>query len=95
MIVRVVKMKFHPELEQQFLGVFHHSAEKIREFEGCLKMNLLKVESDQLIFMTISHWNSEKDLENYRHSDLFKNTWKSVKALFSGPPEAWTLKIVD
>ena len=93
MIVRIVKMRFHPELEQDFLGVFHQSAEKIREFEGCLKMNLFKVKTEELIFMTISHWNSENDLENYRNSELFKNTWKAVKALFSGAPEAWTLEM--
>ena len=93
MIVRIVKMKFHPELEQEFLGVFHHSAENIRQFEGCLKMNLFKVKSDELTYMTISHWYSENDLENYRNSELFKNTWKAVKPLFSGPPEAWTLEM--
>jgi autoinducer 2-degrading protein len=92
MITRIVKMQFQPEKEDQFLGIIHQNADKIRSFEGCLEMRLFKVKSSAVLYMTISRWENEEFLEKYRNSDLFRSTWSATKALFSGSPEAWTLE---
>lgn len=96
MFVRIVKMSFNEDKIDQFLDNFHQNKEKIRNFEGCLKLELYRDKKDKNIFFTYSYWNSEQDLENYRNSGLFKNVWAKTKLLFNKKPQAWSLdKIVS
>lgn len=96
MFVRIVKMSFKEDKIDQFLDNFHQNKEKIRNFEGCLKLELYRDKKDKNIFFTYSYWNSEQDLENYRNSGLFKNVWAKTKLLFNKKPQAWSLdKIVS
>jgi len=95
MITRIVKMKFKPENVEAFREIFDQSKKMISEFEGCLKLNLLKDSGDEFTYFTISLWNTENDLNNYRDSYIFKNTWSKVKPLFSEKAEAWSLNIAD
>lgn len=95
MITRIVKMKFKPENVETFREIFDQSKKMISEFEGCLKLNLFKDSKDESTYFTISLWNTENDLNNYRDSYLFKNTWSKVKPLFSEKAEAWSLDSVD
>ncbi|MCC7051377.1 MAG: antibiotic biosynthesis monooxygenase, partial [Bacteroidia bacterium] len=83
MIIRIVKMSFKPELVNDFLLVFNANKNKIRNFEGCKHLSLLQQTDEPNVLFTYSHWNSEKDLENYRNSELFKNTWIKTKILFN------------
>lgn len=73
-----------------FKTIYQATMSKIRNFEGCLNLELLQSKNDNIL-MTYSYWESEEALEKYRNSDLFKTTWKSVKPLFDGKPEAWSL----
>lgn len=91
MITRVVKMTFKPENVVVFKAIFEDSKKMINEFEGCLKLDLLNDIHENHTFFTISVWNSEADLNNYRESYLFKSTWSKVKPLFSEPARAWSL----
>ncbi len=91
MIIRVVKMTFKPENIVVFKEIFEGSRKMISEFEGCLKLDLLSDIHNDHTFFTISVWNNEMDLNNYRESYLFKNTWSKVKPLFSERAEAWSL----
>ena len=90
MIVRIVRMTFRPEEIETFKQVFEDSKEKIRNFSGVLYLELLQDTSATNVFCTYSHWESEDDLENYRHSDLFKNTWAKTKPLFQEKAKAWS-----
>lgn len=90
MIVRIVKMSFKEEGIQDFLKIFESSKSSIRKFEGVQHLELLREKRDGNVFFTYSHWRSEKDLENYRQSELFKNVWAKTKALFSDKAEAWS-----
>jgi len=51
------------------------------------------VDKDNILF-TYSKWNTPEDLENYRNSELFKETWSYVKQLFEARAEAWSTEIV-
>ncbi|MEX1189458.1 MAG: antibiotic biosynthesis monooxygenase family protein [Bacteroidia bacterium] len=75
-------MKFLPGKREDFLEVFESSKAAIASFEGCLHLELLNDKSDSNRFFTYSHWESEKHLEDYRNSELFKNTWSKTKILF-------------
>lgn len=96
MLVRIVKMGFHPEHIETFLTNFHVKKEYIRNSSGCRLLELYRGQQDATIFFTYSYWDSEEDLENYRNSDLFKNVWAETKVLFNAKPEAWSVdKVVS
>lgn len=90
MIVRIVKMTFQKEKVEQFKQVFESSKDNIRNFPGVLYLELLQDDQDPCIFCTYSHWESANDLENYRHSELFKSTWAKTKPLFKSKAIAWS-----
>ena len=91
MIVRQVKLTFHTFHVEEFLNLFHSIEEKIKTFPGCQKLELYQDINNKNIFFTYSIWNSEADLELYRHSPLFQSVWKKTKTFFSAPAEAWSL----
>jgi hypothetical protein len=84
-------MSFHPEHIEQFQELFHEKKEFIRNSPGCRLLELYRGKQDGNIFFTYSYWDSEADLENYRNSDLFKETWAATKILFNDKPEAWSV----
>ncbi len=84
-------MTFTQERVADFLDVFHAKKEQIRSFDGCEHLELLRDVNADNIYFTYSYWKSEVELNNYRHSQLFKGTWASTKVLFSAKPEAWSL----
>lgn len=91
MIVRVVKMQFDLNFIEEFKILFTEVKPKISNFEGCLGVKLLQHETDLSVFFTISEWRRADNLENYRKSDLFIETWAKVKPNFSAKAEAWSL----
>ena len=91
MFVRIVKMSFEPKHIDEFLKNFELNKTKIRKFEGCQFLELYRDKNNTNVFFTYSYWNSEADLESYRHSELFKNVWSKTKPLFNAKPEAWSV----
>jgi quinol monooxygenase YgiN len=91
MLTRLVKMNFHPDKTEEFLKIFTANKKFIAAFPGCTSLQLKRDINTPTIFFTISEWNSEADLENYRNSDLFKSVWAKTKVLFNEKPQAWTL----
>lgn len=91
MIIRIVKMTFTEAGVDNFLPLFESHKDLIRGFEGCIHLDLLQDISDPNMFMTYSYWESEDALENYRHSELFRQVWGQTKKLFDAKPEAWSV----
>lgn len=91
MIIRVVRLTFHPEKVGEFTTIFAESCALIRGFEGCKGVRLLRDAASPHVFFTISEWESEVHLDNYRHSELFRTTWACTKLLFAAPPLAHSL----
>ena len=87
-------MTFQPDKVSQFLALFEERKEQIRHFPGCSYLQLLRERPDGNIFFTYSIWEDDNALEAYRHSPLFKDTWKHTKALFSARAEAWSLDTI-
>jgi heme-degrading monooxygenase HmoA len=85
-------MTFRPDEVENFLRVFESSKHKIRGFEGCNHLELLKDYTAPDIFSTYSIWDNEEALNRYRHSDLFKAVWAETKPLFSEKPVAFSSK---
>ncbi len=96
MFVRIVKMSFEPSKTGQFLDNFEANKHKIRAYEGCEFLELYQDKYNTNIFFTYSYWKTESDLNNYRHSEIFKSVWSKTKPLFNAKPEAWSVdKIVS
>jgi (4S)-4-hydroxy-5-phosphonooxypentane-2,3-dione isomerase len=90
MLVRVVKMGIEPKLKVEFIAAFTDNKEAIRNFPGCLHLELLEDKNNPSIVFTYSHWENESALESYRTSALFESVWGRVKPLFNDKPEAWS-----
>ncbi len=95
MFARIVKMTFQTEKIDLFLDNFHKNKQKIRNFEGCVSLELFRDKNDRSTFFTYSWWKAEDDLNKYRNSDLFKTVWSETKILFSDKPEAWSIDKIE
>ena len=96
MLVRIVKMSFSEVYIEEFLTNFDLIKERIRNFKGCSNLELYRDKNHPNIFFTYSYWDSEVDLENYRHSTLFKEVWANTKRFFNDKPQAWSVdKVVS
>nr|WP_321222618.1 antibiotic biosynthesis monooxygenase family protein [uncultured Psychroserpens sp.] len=91
MFVRIVKLSLEPSRIEEFLSNFESQKDKIRGFEGCEFLELYRDKHNTNIFFTYSYWQTETDLENYRHSNLFKGIWAKTKPMFNDKPEAWSV----
>ncbi len=91
MFVRIVKMSFKVDKIDIFLANFEANKKKIRASKGCELLELYQDKTNTNIFFTYSYWKTEKDLANYRKSELFEEVWAKTKVLFDDRPEAWSL----
>lgn len=91
MIIRIVKMTFRETNIDDFKDFTGSIKHKIRDFSGCQHLDILQDIHNKNIFFTYSRWKSEEDLNNYRDSDFFKETWTTARAWFASRPEAWSL----
>jgi len=90
MITRLVKLTLKPEFCSTFEQIFVDRHNAIKSQPGCFGVELVKDIKETGVFFTISKWQSEKDLNAYRHSDLFKDIWPTVKPMFADKAEAWS-----
>ncbi|MGB3467978.1 MAG: antibiotic biosynthesis monooxygenase family protein [Cyclobacteriaceae bacterium] len=91
MLLRIVRMTFKEERTEDFLALFDSVSGKIRNFQGCTYLKLMRDLHDPLTFVTYSKWDSQEDLDNYRNSALFGTVWKKTKSCFSAKPIAFSL----
>ena len=90
MITRIVKLSIADDRIQDFRRTFRENHNAISSFQGCLEVRLVYDIQNPNIHFTISLWESEQAIEDYRNSQLFSGIWSTVKPWFSGKPEAWS-----
>ncbi|MFM7078651.1 MAG: putative quinol monooxygenase [Bacteroidota bacterium] len=93
MITRIVKLEIDPANADVFRAHFDEVCVEIRNFPGCLGLELLHDLHSNGIFFTWSRWSNEASFETYRQSQLFNATWQKVKPLFVNKAQAWSLAI--
>jgi len=91
MIIRIVQMTFRVEAIDDFKALFDERKSTIKGFPGCTHLELWQDSKQPNIFFTYSHWDAESDLDHYRFSEFFKDTWTLTKALFKDKPHAWSV----
>lgn len=92
MVIRWVRMTFDPKEVHAFLDMLAARQEHIRNFPGCLYLEVVQDIHHPNIICSHSHWETETALHAYRHSDFFRETWSMTKPRFAAPPQAWTVK---
>lgn len=93
MITRIVKLTLKEENCSAFEQLFKNQNQAIKNQNGCIDVKLVKDINKIGVFFTISKWNSEKDLNAYRHSELFQDIWPTIKPMFAAKAEAWSTNI--
>lgn len=91
MFIRIVKLTFQPDKVETFTSFFEEHKTRIRNFEGCMLLELYQDKQNPCIFFTYSYWEHENALEVYRNSTLFKDIWGTTKMWFSNKAEAWSV----
>jgi len=91
MLIRIVRMHFTEAGVEEFLTIFNKNKDAIRNFPGCTHLELLKDAENTFVYTTLSYWQDEQSLENYRKSELFASVWGTVKTLFSERTQAFSL----
>ena len=85
MLIRIVRLTLQPDAVHSFYRVFAVTAPKIRQAEGCRKLELWVDAESSNVITTYSEWDSESHLNTYRDSDLFRDAWATVKPMFTAP----------
>ena len=91
MIQRLVKMTFRLDEVEAFQAMFDERKHLILGSDGCHRLELLRDRRDARVFFTLSLWESEAHLNQYRESALFEDTWKLTKSKFEEKARAWSL----
>lgn len=89
-MIRIVRLSFHPQYVEEFRIFFDERKMLIRNFPGCNCLELWQDQKEAGVFYTYSNWDKAADLESYRSSKLFENTWAQVKQWFSDAPQAFS-----
>jgi autoinducer 2-degrading protein len=84
-------MHFEAHQTAAFIEIFNNSKQAIRSMPGCQYLSLHQDHENPDVFYTLSKWNADEDLQNYRNSKLFQDTWAATKVLFAAKPQAWSL----
>lgn len=91
MITRIVKLTFQEDRIDDFIAFFDTIKSKVARFENCYGMRLLQQKNAPYVVFTYSNWQNEDALNNYRDSQLFQETWSTIKPWFGAKAEAWTV----
>jgi autoinducer 2-degrading protein len=86
---------FRQKSWRAFHQVFDENKQQIRNFDGCLQLELHADPANENVRYTFSLWRSQADLDAYRKSELFQQVWPRTKALFAARPQAFSLQKLE
>ena len=95
MVIRIVSLKCKPEDIDAFRLLLHKSSPRVRQFPGCLSLQIVNDITDPTGFFTISAWRDVDALEAYRTSPLFEQVWPRIKAFLREPARASTCEEIE
>ena len=87
-------MTFEERHIKTFLQLFNQYKNQIRTQPGCIRLELVQDRDNSNVISTLSKWNTEKDLNHYRKSELFGVVWPETKKLFAQKPKAQSFEIL-
>lgn len=88
-------MEFEEEKISDFLSLFEERKLKIRNTQGCNYLELWQDETDKNVYYSYSIWDSVDDLNNYRNSEFFQDTWLKFKSWFKNKPQVFSTNKIE
>lgn len=88
MLIRTVRLTFDPAALADFDALFAETRASIRAQPGCRHLELWADARYPAVRTTYSLWDSAADLDAYRQTDLFRETWARTRRWFAAPPVA-------
>jgi quinol monooxygenase YgiN len=92
MITRIVKLHIDENKVADFIAIYESSKSFIQNSSGNISVKLVKDIHQENILFTISEWNCEEYLNNYRNTEFFAKVWSQVKTLLISKTDAWSLE---
>lgn len=65
---------------------------EIRCVDGCKHLEVLNDKADNLTIFSMAIWESEKAIDKYKKTDLYKTVWKQLNEYIAGEPHIWTVE---
>jgi quinol monooxygenase YgiN len=90
-LTRVVRLTLAHQHIEDFKQIWIAHKSGIANMQGCLSLQAYQDHKEPHIFFTISRWENEHALDNYRYSDYFKTLWSTVKPMFTAKAMAHSL----
>lgn len=94
MIIRKVDLEIDPSKLDEFEEIFTSRNPSLNKVKGCHRVELIKHPELEFAYSTLSMWDSEDDLNNYRKSEYFGETWMKLKPLFTAKAKATTYDLI-
>lgn len=94
MIIRKVDLEIDPRKIEEFEKIFTSRNPALNKVQGCHRVELIKHPEIEFGYSTLSMWDSEDDLNSYRNSVYFCETWKMLKPLFTTKAVAVTYELI-
>ena len=95
MIIRIVHLFIRPAEIDIFTSLFERSKSEIGASPGCLSLSLLQDVALPGHFSTLSSWETEDALNDYRSSEFFRKTWAETKPLFEDRASAHSYEMIS
>lgn len=89
-LVRIVRLTFNEDTISEFEDLYAEHSPAIALRKGCLGVELVTDVRNPYVRATISRWEDEESLNEYRKSELFGVVWPATSKLFAARPEVWS-----
>ena len=87
MILRIVGLPVAPGRQDELQVAFDDAYGPIRSLPDCLYLALLRSDTADREYLTVSLWTSREALADYRRSELFAAVWPRIRVTLAG--KAW------
>ena len=91
MLIRLVRLPASEASLPRLRAVLAEVMPTVRQQRGCTHLELLADHDQPTVLYTLSHWNSDNDLQRYRQSEIFAQVWPRLKAELGDRPSAVSL----
>jgi len=92
MIKRIVRLTMKDAAAKVSFQEIYRSRNPLKNgVKGCREVKVMKDVNDDNVYYTVSTWEHNDDLEAYRASEYFAETWPMVKAQLSKRAEAFSM----
>lgn len=95
MITRLVHLDINPLKLSEFVRIFKSARPTILQSKGCQSVVLLQDVEHPSRVSTLSKWETLQDLDAYRNTPFFRETWEASKKTFQARASATSYSVLS